>query len=183
MICKQIIKHSVFQSNYCEETKTLNPIKRMMSLSNLSNYIFQRGEYRSKTEKDYYGIITVSKPKRKYTFESNEKLSEKEIKYEIIQKILETRNRAATIIQKAYINHKIQKRKKMELLIEKIINSRASGVLSIQKNFRMYLVKKNIRELTSSEDYVFIYNYLNLEDVNPVSLKTQITQKPVRFQL
>ena len=79
-------------------------------------------------------------------------------KYELFEKIIQTRKNSAILIQRNFRKFILKNRLKMYFLISNIILKREKSVLLIQKNFRNYSIQKHFKSLLSN-DAIFLYDF------------------------
>jgi hypothetical protein len=141
-----------------------------------------RNESKSKCDRDTlkknYSINI--KTVRKYTYEPyNTDMNEFKMRQEIINKVLLDRKRAASFILVNIKNFKNRKNEKNEFLIKHILKARIAAAIFIQKMFRMFIVRKSIRNMLNNNNYVFTYKFDKINDYNimrPIDLKLKLTK-------
>lgn len=79
-------------------------------------------------------------------------------KYELFEKIIQTRKNSAILIQKNFRKFILKNQLKMYFLISNIILKREKSVVLIQKNFRNYSIQKHFKTLLSN-DAIFLYDF------------------------
>ena len=149
-----------------------NLIRKMKSLNHLS---FNTQESDVKKAKDVATLYY-----RKLSMDDGQLYSTKNRQI-LIERILETRKKAARLIQKFFLKFYEKKKKLKEEFIKHILASRHRMAIIIQKTVRMFLVRQDVNKVLNPPKHICIYRMEKKCEKVKLQIKLLDKNKTINF--